>query len=142
MSQKYLEEVLAWVGTKEVKGSVANADIVRFASYTSLKATSDEIAWCSSFANFIVHQCGNQGTGSAAARSWLDWGKALHAPTPGCIVVIDRHDENNPHAAHVTFYVCDDTQPDHIQCIGGNQGDMVKMSVFPKSKVLGYRDVA
>lgn len=140
MAQKYLEEVLAWVGTKEVKGSVSNPDIVKFASYTSLKATSDEIPWCSSFANFIVETCGDKGTGSAAARSWLDWGKVLHDPTPGCIVVIDRKDKNNPNAAHVCFYVCDDTKPDHIQCIGGNQGDMVKMSVFPKSKVLGYRD--
>jgi len=142
MSQKYLEEVLAWVGTKEIKGAVANPDIVIFDSYTTLKATSDEIAWCSSFANFIVFKTGDIGTRSAAARSWLDWGKVIHDPTPGCIVIIDRHDDANPHAAHVTFYVCDDVNTDHIQCIGGNQKDMVKMSVFPKSKVLGYRDVA
>ena len=140
MSQKYLGEVLAWVGTKEIKGAVANKDIVLFASYTSLKATSDEVAWCSSFANFIVSKCGDKGTNSAAARSWLTWGRQLHEPAPGCIVVIDRKDANNPNAAHVTFYVCDDTKSDHIQCIGGNQGDMVKMSVYPKSKVLGYRD--
>lgn len=140
MAQKYLEEVLAWIGTREAKGSVSNEDIVKFHSYTTLKATSDKVAWCSSFANFIVNKCGDKGTGSAAARSWLTWGKALYDPTPGCIVVLSRKDANNPNAAHVTFYVCDDVKPDHIQCIGGNQGDAVKMSVYPKSQVLGYRD--
>jgi len=141
MAQKYLEEVLRWVGTKEVPGKATNPDIVKFASYTTLKATSDEVAWCSSFANYIVATCGDKGTGSAAARSWLDWGRVLDSPTPGCIVVLDRKDANNPNAAHVTFYVCDDTNPSKIQCIGGNQKDMVKMSTYPKSQVLGYRDV-
>lgn len=142
MSQKYLENVLGWVGTREVKGKVANPDIVMFANHTSLKATSDEIPWCSSFANYIVNVSGDKGTGSAAARSWLSWGRKLIEPTPGCIVVLDRHDANNPDAAHVTFYVCDDVDPNKIQCIGGNQGDSVKMSVYPKSQVLGYRDAA
>lgn len=142
MSQKYLEEVMRWVGTKEVPGAVANPDIVMFASHTTLKATSDEIAWCSSFANYIVDTCGDNGTHSAAARSWLSWGKALSTPVPGCLVVIGRKDANNPTAAHVAFYVCPGTAPDHILCIGGNQSDMVKPSEFPTSKVLGYRDAA
>lgn len=141
MSQRFLEEVLAWVGTKEVKGLVANPDIIKFASYTSLKATSDEIAWCSSFANFIVFISGSKGTGSAAARSWLSWGRKITEPTPGCIVIIDRKDSSNPNAAHVCFFVCNDVDPTKIQCIGGNQGDRVKMSLFTKRKVLGYRDI-
>ena len=140
MGQKFLENVLVWVGTKEIPGAVANPDIVKFAQYTTLHATSDEVAWCSSFANYIVETSGYNGTRSAAARSWLDWGKVLDVPTPGCIVVLDRHDVNNPNAAHVTFYVCD-VDENTIQCIGGNQGDMVKPSNYPKSKVLGYRDV-
>lgn len=127
-----------WIGTKEIKGTVSNPDIVEFASFTSLKATSDEVPWCSSFANFIVATCGDKGTGSAAAKSWLNWGRVLDAPEAGCIVVLDRKDANNPNAAHVTFFVCEDG-PDHIQCIGGNQQDMVKQSRYAKKGVLGYR---
>lgn len=138
MTQKYLEEVMRWIGTKEIPGAVANKDIVTFANHTSLHATSDEIPWCSSFANFIVDTCGDKGTGSAAARSWLDWGKVLDKPEPGCIVIIDRKDAKNPNAAHVTFFACE-AGPYSIQCIGGNQGDMVKPSIYLKSKVLGYR---
>lgn len=140
MAQKYLEEVMRWIGTKEVKGEVSNPDIVKFASYTSLKATKDEVPWCSSFANFIVQTCGDKGTNSAAAKSWLDWGKVKTEPSAGDIVVLDRKDANNPNAAHVTFYVCEGTEPNTILCIGGNQGDMVRPSEYSKSKVLGYRD--
>ena len=139
--QKYLEEALAWIGTKEIKGAVANDDIVKFHSYTSLKATSDEVAWCSAFVNFIVAKCGDRGTNSAAARSWLDWGKVLHEPTPGCIVVFDRKDKANPHAAHVAFFVCQGNSPDTLLVIGGNQHDCVCTAEYPKSKVLGYRDL-
>ena len=141
MSQKYLENAMAELGVHETPGTVATQRIIEYDKHTTLKATSDEIAWCSAFANFVVATSGDVGTGSAAARSWLDWGKVLDAPAPGCIVVIDRKDANNPIAAHVTFYVCDDTDKNGIQCIGGNQGDAVKMSIFPKSKVLSYRDV-
>lgn len=140
MGKAYLEEVMVYVGTKEVPGEKANPLIVEFHNHTSLHAQSDEVAWCSAFANYIVDKCGDKGTGSAAARSWLTWGRELSAPQPGCIVVLDRKDANNPNAAHVCFYVCDDNDKQYIQCIGGNQGDMVKTSKFPKSKVLAYRD--
>ena len=141
MSQRYLELAMDELGVHETGGSAATDRIVGYAKHTTLKATSDEIAWCSSFANYIVDTAGDLGTHSAAAKSWLNWGVVLSDPVAGCIVVIDRHDTSNPNAAHVTFFVCEDAEG-HIQCVGGNQGDRVKMSVFPKSKVLGYRDRA
>ena len=142
MSQRYLEIAMDELGVHETKGTEATQRIIEYDKCTSLKATSDEVAWCSAFANFVVTSAGDIGTGSAAARSWLDWGKVLSSPVAGCIVIMDRKDANNPNAAHVTFYVCEDGDKTRIQCIGGNQGDAVKMSVFPKAKVLGYRDVA
>lgn len=142
MSQKYLDAANKWIGTKEVPGAVANKDIVMFSQYTSYHVTSDEIPWCSQFANFIVKTCGDRPTGSAAARSWLDWGKVLDQPSPGCVVIIDRRDANNPNAAHVTFYVGPGEKEGTIVCVGGNQSDMVKESTFLASKVIGYRDVA
>ena len=139
MSQRYLELAMEELQVHETAGDAATERIIEYDKHTALKATSDEVAWCSSFANFIVDTAGDSGTHSAAARSWLDWGRVLDTPVPGCVVVIDRHDDTNPHAAHVTFFTCFKDK-DHIECIGGNQGDCVKMSVFPKTKVLGYRD--
>lgn len=139
--QRFLEIAMDELGVHETPGTDATARIVEYHSTTTLKATSDEVAWCSSFANWVVKQSGEKGTGSAAARSWLDWGKPVMVPYPGCIVILERKTADNPHSAHVAFYTCDDKDPAYIQAIGGNQGDKVRMSRFPKHQIIGYRDV-
>lgn len=138
LCDKFLALAISEIGVKETPGPAATPRINEYAKHTSLKATSDEVAWCSSFANWVVDTAGFKGTGSAAARSWLSWGRAIDSPVPGCIVVLDRHDANNPNAAHVTFYERNDG-PGFIICVGGNQGDMVKRSTYKVAGVLGYR---
>lgn len=138
MSENYLRIAEKEFGVHETPGPQATARIVEYDSHTTLKATTDETPWCSAFANFVVDTAGDKGTHSAAARSWLSWGKPIVNPAPGCIVVLDRHDAANPNAAHVTFFVAE-LPGGFIKCLGGNQGDQVKYSNFPASKVLGYR---
>jgi uncharacterized protein (TIGR02594 family) len=127
------------IGVHEVEGAEANPRIVEYASHTTLKATSDEIPWCSAFANYCVDTAGSKGSGSAAARSWLDWGIVLEKPILGCVVVFERKDANNPNAAHVA--ICDhpDISNGIIRVIGGNQSDGVTVARSPVDKVLGYR---
>ena len=131
----------AELGVHETPGPVATARIVLYATHTTLKATSDEIAWCSSFANYCCDIACFPGEHSAAARSWLNYGVKLDAPILGCIVVFDRHDANNPNAAHVA--ICDhpDISNGMIRVVGGNQGKegAVTISRDPITKVLGYR---
>jgi uncharacterized protein (TIGR02594 family) len=82
-----------------------------------------------------MKQAGIVGTGSAAARSWLNWGKTLDSPRNGCVAVLRRG--NNPNNGHVAFYVGDGNS--NIRLLGGNQGDQVKVSAFPKTMLLSYR---
>lgn len=135
---RILEVAQKELGVHETPGEASTPRIIEYAKHTTLKATSDEVAWCSAFANFVVDTAGFKGTNSAAARSWLSWGQPPTKPIPGCIVVIDRHDPNNPNAAHVSFLQKDNGNGT-IACIGGNQSDRVKVSNYSKSKVLGYR---
>ena len=137
---KYLEIALREVGTKETSGPKATPRIVEYAKHTTLKATSDEVAWCSAFVNWVVDTAGDKGTGSAAARSWLDWGTVvpLAEVEPGDICIFDRKDTSNPQAAHVTFYM-ETLAGGFLRCVGGNQGDMVKMSNYGVDKLLGIR---
>jgi len=127
------------LGVHETPGPAATARIVEYAAYTTLRATSDEIAWCSSLANYVVDNAGFKGTHSAAARSWLNWGVVLDAPILGCIVIFDRKDASNPNAAHVA--ICDhpDISNGVIRTIGGNVSNQVKIDRSPITKVLGYR---
>jgi len=137
--QKIHDIAVAELGVHETPGPEATARIIEYASHTTLKATSDEVPWCSDFVNFDVDTAGFQGTHSAAARSWLDWGVPIDVPILGCIVVIDRHDDNNPEAAHVTLCDHPDISNGIIRCLGGNQHDSVSIARFPVEKVLGYR---
>ena len=125
------------LGVHETPGAGATSRIVTFGSYTSLKATSDEVPWCSAFANAVMAMAGFKGTGSAAARSWLDWGKILLTPIVGCVVVFRRGDSATQ--GHVAFCDHADISNGIIRVIGGNQGDSVKVACFPVSSVLGYR---
>jgi uncharacterized protein (TIGR02594 family) len=122
-------------GIKEIAGTKHNSRIIEYHKSTTLKATTDEVPWCSSFANWCMKKAGLKGTESAAARSWCKWGKKLSEPRKGCIVIFRRG--NNPKAGHVAFY--DHEDENYIYVLGGNQGDVVKVSPYKKGDVLDYR---
>ncbi|MCW7539000.1 TIGR02594 family protein [Aquabacterium sp. A7-Y] len=121
------------------------ARIAEYHQTTTLKATDDETAWCSSFVNWVVMQAGGTGTNSAAAKSWLTWGTPVSQPTPGTIVVLKKKTGGYSSATgstsgwHVAFFVS--KTPTHITLLGGNQSDRVKTSSFSLStyEVKGYR---
>jgi uncharacterized protein (TIGR02594 family) len=123
------------LGIDEIPGPEDNPRIVGYHQSTTLAADDDETPWCSSFVNWCVQQAGLQGTKSASARSWLGWGQELPAPRRGCIVVLSRG--SNSQQGHVGFYHED--AGDRILVLGGNQGNRVNISSYPKARVLGYR---
>lgn len=126
----------AELGVAEIPGEGSNPRIIEFASYTTLRARKDSVAWCASFANWVCNEAGVKGTGFANARSFLSWGVPINKPIVGCIVVLKR---GKPPAGHVTFCDHEDISNGVIRCIGGNQGDQVKVSRYSVSDVLGYR---
>lgn len=119
----------------EVPGPKANPRIIEYHATTSLKATSDEVPWCSAFVNWVMEQAGIKGTGSAAARSWLKWGVPSMAKV-GAIAIFKRGD--NPAAGHVGFVV--GAHPGgYLEILGGNQSDQVKVSTFKVQNCLACR---
>jgi len=133
-----------WV--KEYAGNPANPRIVEYLHTTSLDdsdAHSDETSWCSAFVNWCMKTSGLTNTHKANARSWLDWGINLAQPKLGCVVVFARGTDG--WSGHVGFYVGETHT--HIKVFGGNQGDQVNISLYPKDgenhgtkyKLLGYR---
>ncbi|MEO6589793.1 MAG: SH3 domain-containing C40 family peptidase [Pyrinomonadaceae bacterium] len=152
-SHKYLElvtketkEEFSWMpialaeqGVKEFPGSGDNPRIVEYLKSTTLPApfnSNDETAWCSCFVNWCVERSGFEGTDSAWARGWLNWGKKLAKPRRGCIVVFKRE----VNSGHVAFYVGETAT--HVKVLGGNQSNAVNINNYPKSRLLGYRIAA
>lgn len=123
------------LGTSEIYGKKNNPRILEYHKATTLKAEDDETSWCSSFVSWCLEKSGVKSTKSAAARSYLSWGKELEYPVEGCIVVLKRG--NSSWQGHVGFFVREDR--DTVSLLGGNQGDAVSIAKFSKSKLLGYR---
>lgn len=146
MLQKPLELEIAEkeIGQHELVGG-ENSRIVEYHSTTTLKATEDEIPWCSSFVNWCMIKAGHKGTNSALAKSWLKWGQKLDRPTLGCVCIIKKkiveEDKSTGSSTgyHVAFWLLQDAQ--YVHLLGGNQSDSVKISRFNLAiyAILGYR---
>ena len=152
VSSKFLEEIddvlsvdeYPWysiakeeMGESEQPGASHNPRIVEYLHSTNLGEPlnqQDETAWCSAFANWCVEKAGFEGTDSAWARDWLLWGKELLSPIEGCIVVFSRGD-----GGHVGFFVRQEN--DKIVVLGGNQHNKVCIAEYPKSRLLGFREI-
>jgi len=131
----WLPIALGEVGVKEFPGSADNPRIVEYLHSTNLPApdrSNDETYWCSAFVNWCIERAGYEGTDSAWAKSWLNWGKTIGTPRKGCIVIFKRDD-----GGHVGFYM-DETNT-AIKVLGGNQSDEVSISGYSKKNLLGYR---
>jgi len=114
----------------------SNPRITEYHAHTNIRGYDDKASWCSSFVNWSLAQVGLVGTGSALARSWLEWGEPLDAPVHGCIVVLSREDPDG-WKGHVGFYLRADAQ--HVYLLGGNQLDQVREHPYPLTSVLAYR---
>jgi uncharacterized protein (TIGR02594 family) len=130
------------MGVMEIPGVENHPMILSFYNYTTLKgsklAQNEATPWCSAFACAVMEQAGIKSTRSAAARSWLKWGRELESPRPGCIVVFDSSDPTNKNAAHVAF-LWGDRADDRVDVLGGNQRNKVCVAPYLRSDVIGYR---
>lgn len=132
----WLAIATAEVGIKEYPGNGENPRILEYLRSTTLAAPDsarDETPWCSAFANWCVEKSGYEGTDSAWARSWLNWGAPLDKPRRGCVTVFQR-DGNK---GHVAFFLA--AGAGGIKVLGGNQSNAVCISSYKKADLLGYR---
>lgn len=123
-------------GVEEIPGDEHNPDIIKYHSYTTLKATKDEVSWCSSFACYCMEVANVPSTRSARARDWEKWGKELKDPVIGCVVVFWRVSPESG-SGHVGFYMGETNEG--VMILGGNQGNAVSIIEYPKSQFLSYR---
>jgi len=136
MAPEWLRIARLEIGVKEVPGAGNNPRIIEYHAATSLKSTDDRTPWCSAFVNWCMKQAGIKGTGSAAARSWLNWGVPIATPRAGCIVVFKR---GAPPSGHVAFCDHEDISNGIIRVVNGNMSDSVTISRLSVNGVLGYR---
>lgn len=127
---------LAEVGVKAFPGSADNARIVEYLRSTNLGApynANDETAWCSGFVNWCLERSGLEGTDSAWALSWSNWGKEVREPRRGSIAVFTR-----PGGGHVGFVMSRTAQ--NVELLGGNQSEAVTIERRSTKALVGFRE--
>lgn len=130
----WMKIALAEKGVSEMPGRTHNKRILEYHQVTTLKATTDEVPWCASFACWCLKQCGLWNPKSARAKDFATDGffHRLARPVYGCIVVYSRIG-----GGHVDFYESG-FGTGSIKGLGGNEGNRVADNSMPESSVLGY----
>lgn len=129
---KVVVEAVKLIGTKEMYGDQHNPEILAWAKEVGQDAVyrADEIPWCGLFAAVVVKRAGFDPVKTPLwARSWGSFGEQSNDPMLGDILVFTREG-----GGHVGFYVGEDDTCYHV--LGGNQGDMVKVSRIQKNRLL------
>lgn len=139
----WLARARTYLGVAEIKGphheprilALLDAADGRAGDGKSLQGIrDDETPWCASFVSGVLELSGIASARSAWARSYLKWGIPLGDPAVGAVAVLER----GPSSGHVAFVVGRDAAG-NLMLLGGNQGDMVKVSAFSPARVLAYR---
>ncbi|MGV8090979.1 MAG: TIGR02594 family protein [Mangrovibacterium sp.] len=137
---KLFKIAIAELGQKEIQGSGNNPAIVGYAHEAGFNwVNDDETPWCSIFVNWVAMKAGLVRSKQANARSWLLVGQNVDSsPLPGDVVVFWR---NNPTSweGHVGIFFGFSYDGAKVYCLGGNQGNQVSISAYPKDTVLGFR---
>lgn len=136
-----LLEILKHYGLEEVVGKDHNPDIVKMFDELGFDwIKDDETAWCSAMLNYFCMKLDYKRSGKLSARSWLNVGTEVNDPELGDIVVLWR---NNPQSweGHVGLYISKNEKKNLVYILGGNQGNMLSIKPYHKSRVLGYRKI-
>ena len=132
----WLEVAYAEIGQRRGPTGASNPRVEQYNNATTLKGYDDKISWCSSFVNWCLNEAGIEGTRSALARSWLDWGNAIGEPMLGCIAVVSREGASN-WKGHVGFFI--EATDQTIILLGGNQDEEVKLKGYARADLLALR---
>lgn len=137
----WMDIARAEIGVREVNGRGSNPRVEEYLRTAArVPGATDEIPWCAAFVGWVLLKAGLTPTGKLSARSYMDWGRPLDIPAPGCIVVLWREDPKG-YKGHIGFLVCEEVimGKHHVVLLGGNQTNRVREAAFPATRVLGYR---
>ena len=140
MLSETLKIAFGELGQKEIPGGNHNERILEYQAMTGLNFGTDEVAWCSIFANWIALQANLPMSNSAMARSWLNVGHKTNWPQPGDVVVFWRNGRNSPFG-HVGFFLGYTKSGKSIYCLGGNQNDEVNIQTYKLDRILEFRSL-
>jgi uncharacterized protein (TIGR02594 family) len=140
MMDKLFKIAVAELGQKEVQGNGNNPTIINYAREAGFDwINDDETPWCSIFLSWVAMKAGLVRSKQASARSWLLVGQHTDSsPLPGDMVIFWRGSPTS-WEGYVGIFLGFSYDGGKVYCLGGNQGNQVSISAYPRNTVLGYR---
>lgn len=141
MNKELLEIALSQYGIYEWAGEDHNPEVLKYFDETgNAWVDDDETAWCSAFVNWVAMKAGYEYTKKLNARSWLEVGNEVLGPVElpeiGDVLVFWRIAKDSVYG-HVGFYINEDKN--YYYVLGGNQSNQVRISMYPKTRLLSVR---
>lgn len=133
---KILIKAMELYGCQAIRGNSHNNEIVKMLRELDPKVADDDTPWCSAFLYRVVKDIGIDVNVTLAARSWLKVGTEVLIPKMGDIAIFWRKDKNS-WQGHAAIFIREGVS--HITILGGNQNNMVQISLYSKIQLLGYR---
>ena len=127
------------IGLDEVKNNAAIREFLKAHAISGdIDINPARISWCAAFVNACEREAGKKGTGALNAQSFKSYGEEVSEDdiSHGDIVVF-HFPQDKPWQGHVTYF--DSWDGDDIVCLGGNQKNMVRKSVYSYDYVTNVR---
>lgn len=140
MNLNLINIALTQYGIKEITGKQDNPEVLKYFNEIGFNGSvlKDETSWCSAFANWVALKAKVERTNKLNARSWLHVGLEVTAPEMGDVVIFWRESKES-WKGHVGFFIR--ATENWIYVLGGNQSNQVKISAYPKNRLLAYRRI-
>ncbi len=133
---KYLTQARKYLGIHERPGPASDAFIAKCLARCGYAGEDDsQIPWCGCFLAEIMAESGLPYPGeSAAAVSWCKWGHHVDLQV-GAVVVFEWSSGGH----HVAICTAINDDENWVKCLGGNQSNMVKESIFDQDYIICTR---
>jgi len=134
----WLANAYTQIGMQEFDGPSSNPRIIEYLSTVipitpEVKEDAPNVDWATGFVAWSLGKANISGPIGMDPLNWLNWGRALHTPVEGCVVVLTfAHG-----GSHVGFYI--DESDGLIRTLGGNQDNTVSIKRYLKTRVRAYR---
>ncbi len=132
------------LGVAEIPGPADNDRILKYAKDIGQDwVGSEDVPWCGIFVGWCMSRAGlSVPKKAASAKQYLktsEYGaRAVENPVPGMDIAVFHRGSPTSWKGHVGIFMGFNKKGDDVYVIGGNQGNMVSIAAYPKSRVAGY----
>lgn len=93
----------------------------------------DETAWCAAFGYWCLWMAGYPGKKSGRVADWHDWGRPV-IPAYGAVCLLQPLATDQASSGHLGFLHAMDEK--NVWLLSGNSANQVRISAYPKSKLI------